>query len=78
MVRLHHDPEADSAGGSNTYTLTVQAGNLGGGGRGQTTGINFDAAGTPISATINLDDAGGNAGAWFFDATPDDDFEFQS
>ena len=54
------------AGGGNTYSLTVQAADLNptgpDTGRGSTGGINFDSVGTPVSATITLDDAGGSAG----------------
>jgi Ca2+-binding RTX toxin-like protein len=63
------------AGGGNTYSLTINAMNLGDGGRGVTTGIATDAAGKPTSATITMDDDGGGAG-WFFDTTPNDDAEF--
>src|SRR5215470_13328035 len=56
------------AGGGNTYHLTINAADLGDGGRGVTTGISFDASGKPTSATITMDDDGGGAN-WFFDTT---------
>ena len=62
-------------GGGNTYTLSISASDLGGGGRGVTTGLAVDGDGKPTSATITMDDNGGGAG-WYFDPNPSDDAEF--
>ncbi len=63
------------AGGGNTYSLEIDAGNLGGGGRGVANNINYNAAGKPINADIRMDDNGGGAG-WYFDTGIFDDAEF--
>lgn len=63
------------AGGGNTYSLFIDAGDLGGGGRGVTTNLNTDADGKPTDADIRMDDAGGTGG-WYFDTVPGDDAEF--
>lgn len=62
-------------GGGNTYTLEISAADLGGGGRGVTFNINYNAAGQPFDAEITMDDNGGGAG-WYFDPNIADDAEF--
>src|SRR5215470_17743822 len=47
---------------ANTFTLNVSASNLGGGGRGVTSGVRADAQGRTYTASIGLDDNGGGAG----------------
>ncbi|MCO6455897.1 MAG: hypothetical protein J5I93_11420 [Pirellulaceae bacterium] len=59
----------------NTYTLDINAADLGGGSRGVTNNVNSDAQGKPYDADITMDDDGGGAG-WFLDPTPWDDQEF--
>jgi hypothetical protein len=62
---------------ANTYSLSISARDLGGGGRGVTNVTGVDGDGKPFSATIGLDDDGGGPG-WFFDSTPGDSGEFTS
>jgi hypothetical protein len=60
---------------ANTFSLSIFAGNLGGGGRGSTGNIIVDPDGKPFAANIAMDDNGGGPG-WFFDTTPGDSGEF--
>jgi hypothetical protein len=62
--------------GPNTYSVSVDAAALAGG-LGTTTITDIDVQGKPFFAAIELDDDGGGLG-WFFDPTPQDDFEFNT
>lgn len=62
---------------NNSYQLTVTAADLGGGGRGETNYTGVNGAGRPTSATVTMDDSGGNGG-WFFDPSPENHEEFTS
>lgn len=83
-VITDQDFDNDNDAETNDFQLEVFADDLGGGGRGQAniTGITDGGVGqagwdtgVPMSATVTLDDNGGNIG-WFFDETPLDDAEF--
>jgi hypothetical protein len=63
---------------ANRYELNISARDLTGFTAGLTTNINYDPAGKPFRATIAMDDAGGGAGAWYFDPVPNDNAEFTS
>jgi hypothetical protein len=60
---------------ANTFSLSIFAGDLGGGTRGSTGNIIVDPDGKPFAANISIDDDGGGPG-WFFDTTPGDSGEF--
>jgi hypothetical protein len=62
---------------ANTYSVSISAGNLGAGTRGQTVINSIDPAGRPFNATITLDSVGGGPG-WYFDPVPADNAEFTS